>query len=132
MKKIFIFLFSLFLFIPGFAQNELTSSDEYFNYFYVDSDNITTEDVKVDENVRIFSAYNERYKEIRVIVYYDSNLYIDDGQLENYYYEYIHKWKRDSNHRFYKTTLVRRKKKFNRRIGNKRCNFCEFYILILD
>ena len=131
MKNFFITLCLLILSIPLFSQEYLKTN--YFNDLYVNSPKTITEDVQIDEKVRIFSVFNEYYKEITIIVYYDSKMVIDDEELERYYYEYLCNWKINKNHKYYKTTLVRRKKKYNRRIDNKtRCNLCEFYILILD
>ena len=55
---------------------------------------------------------------------------INDGVLENYYQEYIYKWIRNNDHRYYDYLTVYRQKFYNKSINNGRYNTYELYTIL--
>lgn len=132
MKKKFVFILLAILLI-------VTSSSLYGNDT-VTNENIGTVDevlekvivetVVVDKYFTIRSTYNPIYHEIRVIVMYNHVKEVDEGVLENYYQEYIYKWIRNNDHRYYDYLTVYRQKFYNKSINNERYNTYELYTIL--
>lgn len=91
---------------------------------------VIVETIVVDKHFIIKSTYNPTYHEIRTIVMYNHVNEINDGVLENYYQEYIYKWIRNNDHRYYDYLTVYRQKFYNKSINNGRYNTYELYTIL--
>lgn len=118
-KRKYLITFQLMIWIPLYLliASEMPKNDKLpFN----GKSDIVTERIEYDQNHYIdVKLYNHFNQAIFTVVNH-STIELDEGLMEKIFYETIENWIRDSNHRYYKYTIVNRKSFYSRLINGKK------------
>lgn len=100
-----------------------TGSTDPKDYYVVEEQELT-------KTVKLQSTYNEYLDELRIIIYYKSENFLDEGVLENYCQEYICTFIEKEEHRYYDYRIVLRKQFYKKMFKKDYYNTYEMRVIL--